>query len=71
MNFKLINEPNPNFSVIQQILFNRGIKQEDVERYLNLSERDINSFILLGEQNLKDGLSMLLHIIKQNKNVNK
>ena len=38
MKFKLINKPNPNFSTIQQILFNRGIAEKDILHYTNLSD---------------------------------
>ena len=38
MKYKLINEPNKNFSTIQQILYNRGIAEDDILHYINLSD---------------------------------
>lgn len=38
MRYELINKPNENFSAIQQILYNRGIKEKDILHYLNLSD---------------------------------
>ena len=38
MKYQLINQPNKNFSTIQQILFNRGIAEEDILHYINLSD---------------------------------
>lgn len=68
MRYKLINPPNKNFSTIQQILYNRGIAEQDILHYINLSDKDINSPLLLGEQNLKNGLKLLLNTISKNKN---
>ena len=33
MNIKLINELNPNYNITQQILHNRGIKDEELTIY--------------------------------------
>lgn len=68
MKYKLINQPNKNFSAIQQILYNRGISIQDIPHYLNLSDQDINSPLLLGEQNLKNGLKLLIHTIEKEQN---
>ena len=61
--YQLINKPNENFSTIQQILYNRGIAKDKISHYINLSDQDINSFLLLGEENLKEALSRILHAI--------
>lgn len=61
--YQLINKPNENFSTIQQILYNRGIAEDKISHYINLSDQDINSFLLLGEENLKEALSRILHAI--------
>lgn len=68
MKYELINKPNQNFSTIQQILFNRGIAEKDILHYTNLSDQDINSPLLLGEENLKQGLFTILHKIQFNQN---
>jgi len=38
MKYQLINEPNKNFSTIEQILYNRGIAEHDILHYINLSD---------------------------------
>lgn len=38
MKYKLINEPNKDFSTIEQILYNRGINHDEIKHYLNLSD---------------------------------
>ena len=68
MKYQLINKPNKNFSAIQQILYNRGIAKNEIPHYMNLSDQDINSPLLLGEQNLKDGLKLLLNTISKDRN---
>lgn len=50
MNIKLINEPNPHFTAIQQILYNRGIKDTDeMKKYIFSTDECINDPILFGE----------------------
>ena len=68
MKYELINKPNKKFSAIQQILYNRGIAENKIPHYMNLSDQDINSPLLLGEQGLKDGLKLLLNTISKDKN---
>ena len=38
MKYQLINKPNKNFSTIQQILYNRGITENNITHYLTLSD---------------------------------
>ena len=68
MKYELINKPNENFSAVQQILYNRGIEEKDILHYLNLSDQDINSPLLLGEDNLRNGLTILIDTIKKDEN---
>ena len=65
MKYKLINPPNKNFSAIQQILYNRGITEDEILHYVNLSDQDINSPLSLGETNLKNGLMAIINTIRQ------
>lgn len=44
MEVKLINEINPNFNTIEQILFNRGIAIEDMEDFLHTPDNVIHPF---------------------------
>ena len=64
MIYKLINEINPNYSAIEQILTNRGIALEDIPSYLGTTEDDINSFNLFGEENLKRAATALFSTIE-------
>lgn len=68
MKYQLINEPNKNFSTIQQILYNRGIRPQDILHYINLSDNDINPPTALGESNVKGGVKLLLETIYNNLN---
>ena len=68
MKYQLINEPNKNFSTIQQILYNRGIRPQDILHYINLSDNDINPPTALGESNIKGGVKLLLETIYNNLN---
>ena len=42
MKFQLINPINPDYSIIEQILTNRGIDKEQIGHYLNTTDEDIN-----------------------------
>ena len=68
MKYELINQPNKNFSAIQQILYNRGIAEDEILHYVNLSDQDINSPLSLGENNLKNGLMAIINTVKENAN---
>ena len=67
MKYQLINKPNQNFSTIQQILYNRGINQNQILHYINLSDQDINSPSSLGEEKLKEALAHILTAVTFNK----
>ena len=66
MKFELIQQPNKKYSALQQILINRGIKQEEVEHYLNLSDEDINDYNLFGKHNLQSALAAIGEAISKN-----
>ena len=38
MKYQLINKPNEKFSATQQILYNRGIAENNIAHYLTLSD---------------------------------
>lgn len=69
MKYQLINKPNKNFSAIQQILYNRGIAEDEILHYVNLSDQDINSPLSLGETNLKNGLMAIINTVKEDADV--
>ena len=56
MIYKLINEINPNYSAIEQILTNRGIALEDIPSYLGTTEEDINPNLRFVENELIERL---------------
>lgn len=67
MRYKLINEINPNYTIEEQILINRGIPYNEINHYLNTTDEDISKPELLGETKLYDATSVLLSSIKDNK----
>lgn len=66
MQYKLIAPVNSNYSALEQVLTNRGIKHEDIKHYLNTTDNDINSFKLFGEDVLKRAAAALVNCIKNN-----
>jgi len=54
MRYELINQPNEKYNAKQQLLINRGIKEEDLVHYMNLTDDDINDPKCFGEQLLED-----------------
>ena len=67
MKFELINQINNNFQPIEQILFNRGIKPQDMSHYLYPTQKDILDYNLLGINNLRRAARSLIQIISNNK----
>jgi single-stranded-DNA-specific exonuclease len=63
MKFQLINEPNNKYNTKQQILINRGVKEEDLIHYMNLTDDDIYSPLLLGEEKLKKISEIIDYIV--------
>lgn len=69
MKYQLINKINPNYSTIQQILTNRGIPFNEISHYMNTTDEDINSPLLLGEKKLKNAAAALTQAILSNESV--
>lgn len=69
MKYQLINKINPNYSTIQQILINRGIPFNEISHYMNTTDEDINSPLLLGEEKLKNAAAALTQAILSNESV--
>ena len=67
MKYQLVHSVNPQYSAIEQILTNRGIPHENIERYLNTTDEDINSPLAFGEENLRDAARMLIQCIGENR----
>lgn len=66
MKYQLINNPNPQLTTKEQILFNRGIPIAQIQHYLHLTDEDIFPPEMLGEEVLKGAADVLLKIIKNN-----
>ena len=69
MKYQLINKINPNYSTIQQILTNRGIPFNEISHYMNTTDEDINSPLLLGKEKLKNAAAALTQAILSNESV--
>lgn len=68
MRYQLIKPINPDYSTIEQILTNRGIKREDVYHYLNTTDDDISSPLDLGEKSLNAAAQTIIqHIFSKDK----
>ena len=63
MDIQLINTPNPTWSGVEQILYNRGIAPAAAYHYLHTTDEDILNPIALGENNLIEGAKTLLNVI--------
>ena len=46
-----------------------GIKYENISHYVNTTDEDINSFLLLGEKKLKQAATWILEAVKENKDI--
>ena len=69
MNYKLIQEPNPNYSALEQVLVNRGIPRADIQHWLHTTDEDINDFRLLGEDKLKRAAQALMRAVSQEQKI--
>ena len=69
MKYKLINQPNENYSAKKQILINRGFKSKEIEHYFNLSDADINDPEVFGEELLKSAVTALRETIDANEDI--
>ena len=66
MKYQLIKPINNNYSPIEQILTNRGIPFNEIQHYLNTTDKDINPPEALGEDKLKAAAAALIQTIKFN-----
>lgn len=66
MKYELINQPDEKYNAKQQLLINRGIKEEDLVHYMNLTDDDINPPEALGEELLEKAAAALRAAIDKN-----
>lgn len=59
MKYKLINTPNDNYNAQVQVLTNRGLKEDEIQHYMNLTEKDLNDPEIFGEQLLQNAASTI------------
>ena len=67
MRYKLINEPNPNYDAVTQVLVNRGIDFKQLRNYIYTSDDIVGKPEDFGEENLKKAVAALILNIKQDK----
>lgn len=67
MKFKLINEPNEEYTTIEQILVNRGIPRSEIYKYTHLDDSVINPPTALGEELLHEAAKVLFWAIQEQK----
>ena len=63
MRYELINTPDPRYNAKKQILVNRGLKETEIEHYMNLTDADINEPEVFGERLMSQAASALLTAI--------
>lgn len=69
MKYQLIQEPNKNYSALEQILVNRGIPHENIEHFLNVSQEDLNDPLMFGADVVKSGAKTLLKNVVLGKDI--
>ena len=69
MKYQLIKPINKNYTLIEQILTNRGIPFNKIQHYLNTTDNDINPPEKLGQNKLKKAITLLVEKIRSNDQV--
>lgn len=67
MEYELIKPINQNFSAIEQVLTNRGIEIDEINHFLNTSDKDILDPSTIDR--IEDGLKILVKHISNADNV--
>ena len=69
MKYKLINPPNPYYSAKQQVLINRGIAEQDLVHYMNLTDADISDPFSFDKQTVTEACELLMYSISNKKRI--
>jgi len=69
MKYKLINPPNPKYSAKQQVLINRGIAEQDLIHYMNLTDADISDPFSFDKETVIEACESLMHNINFDKKI--
>lgn len=67
MKYKLINEPNPAYTLQEQILVNRGIPYEELMHYTHTTKDDINPPESLGSRKMMAAWQIILDAVETKK----
>lgn len=66
MKYELINKPNIKYNAKQQILINRGLKDEQLIHYMSLNDDDICSPSAFGEEVMAGAAQCFLTSLENN-----
>lgn len=69
MKYKLINQPNRNYSAKQQVLINRGFAPNEIDHYFNLTDADINEPECFGEELLRSSTKVFVNTLDQDNDI--
>lgn len=69
MKYQLINTPNNVYNAQSQILINRGIKENEIQHYMNLTNKDLNEPEIFGEKLLQDAAAALRDTMNANEDI--
>ncbi len=69
MKFELINQPDDGLTATQQLFINRGLQLNGIEHYMNLTDDDINSPLLLGKEKLKKVAGIISSMVQNSQNL--
>ena len=67
MKIKLYSKFDENVPMLNRVLINRGVPINELRHYMNTTDRDINDFLSLGEDDLKQAAVHLCNTIQEDK----
>lgn len=67
MKIKLYSKFDENIPMLNRVLINRGVPINELRHYMNTTDRDINDFLSLGEDDLKQAAIHLCNTIQDDK----
>ena len=67
MKTKLYSKFDENTPMLNRVLINRGVPINELRHYMNTTDRDINDFLSLGEDDLKQAAIHLCNTIQEDK----
>ena len=67
MKIKLYSKFDENTPMLNRVLINRGVPINELRHYMNTTDKDINNFLSLGENDLKQAAIHLCNTIQEDK----